>query len=239
MYRELLGAFALNAVNRDEEVAVGAHLEECESCRDEVARHLAMVAALPLGVGEMEPPPRLRDSILSAIDQELSARPLRISETQMVPPTAQPPIDFAAERSARRWFPWAAAAAMLLLSIGLLGWNFSLRDSDETAVRTFELAATSPDVAASGEATYLEDEGIISIQLANLPDLAANEVYQVWLIDDSGPVSAGVLRPGESEFAVVANPDDYTVLAITAEAGPIGAPAPSNAPFLQTELQTG
>ncbi len=239
MYRDLLGAYALDAVSREEEIAVATHLEECESCRDEVARHLAMVAALPLGVDEMEPPPHLRGSILAAIDQDLASRPRRLPETQVGPAPANPPIDLAAERAARRWLPWAAAAAMLLLSIGLLAWNFSLRDSDEPSVGTYDLAATSPEVTASGAATYLENEGIISIQLAGLPDLAPDEVFQVWLIDDTGPISAGVLRPGETEFAVAANPDDFAVLAITSESGPIGAPAPTNAPFLQAELQTG
>ena len=71
MYRELLGAYALDAVTRDEELAISAHLEECDSCRAEVARLRSVVNALPLTVEEMEPPPSLRTSILAAVERRL------------------------------------------------------------------------------------------------------------------------------------------------------------------------
>ena len=43
---ELLGAWALDAVDDDEWHAVAAHLEECPRCRAEVAQHLEVVALL-------------------------------------------------------------------------------------------------------------------------------------------------------------------------------------------------
>jgi anti-sigma-K factor RskA len=236
MYRELLGAYALDAVSRDEEFAISAHLEECDSCRAEVARLRSVVNILPLSVEEVEPPARLRSSILAAIEQEPN---VRTSPAAAPTPAAPPPVvDLSERRSRRQWLPWAAAAALLVVSLGLLGWNLSLRDSDEPETRTIALAAASGEITASGEATYLEEDGVLLLSVEDMPELGPNQVYQVWLIDEGVPVSAGVMQPVETDFAVSANPDDYDVVAITAEQGPVGVAAPTTEPVLTGALQT-
>lgn len=236
MYRELLGAYALDAVTRDEGLALSAHLEECDSCRAEVAVLRSVVATLPRSVEEMDPPASLRSSILAAIEQE----PRSQSPLAVVPAASSPApiINLAGRRSRRQWAPWAAVAALLLLSIGLFGWNLSLRDSDDPERQTIALLGTSPEITASAEATYLEDEGVIVLSLRDLPALADDQVYQVWLIDDAVPEPAGVFTSGQEEFAVAANPADYQQIAITAEPGPLGVEAPTTIPILAGEFGT-
>jgi hypothetical protein len=236
MYRELLGAYALDAVTRDEELAVSAHLEECDSCRSEVAKLRSVVDVLPLSIEEMEPPASLRSSILAAIEQEPNVRKPFTAAPVAAP--LPPVIDLGERRSRRQWLPWVAAAALLLLSLGLFGWNLSLRDSDDPERQTIALEGTSPEITASAEATYIEDEGVIVLSLSDLPELPADQVYQVWLIDEAGPDPAGIFTSDQQEFAVAANPADYQVIAITAEPGPLGVPAPTSDPILLGEFET-
>jgi anti-sigma-K factor RskA len=260
MYRELLGAYALDAVTRDEELALSAHLEECDSCRTEVSRLRSVVNALPLTVEEMEPPPSLRASILAAIEQEPNIR-----QAPTPPPassTPPPVIDLSKRRSRRQWLPWAAAAALLMVSIGLLGWNLTLRGDDDQERQTIaqqeatigtleaEIAAsqsepltialqpTSADIAGSAEATYLEDEGVILLSLQDLPELPDDQVYQLWLIGDGEPVPSGVFTAEQDEFAVTGNPVDHPTVAITVEPGPLGVTAPTSAPILIGDFET-
>ncbi|HEU5434549.1 MAG TPA: zf-HC2 domain-containing protein, partial [Thermomicrobiales bacterium] len=61
--RELLGAYALGAVEPRERAALDAHLRTCASCQVELAELRGAVAALPLVVEEREPPAALRGRI--------------------------------------------------------------------------------------------------------------------------------------------------------------------------------
>ncbi len=155
-----------------------------------------------------------------------------------VPSSPPPVVSLSGYRSRRQWLPWAAAAALLVVSLGLFGWNLSLRDSDDPSRQTIALLGTSPEITASAKATFIEDEGVIVLSLSDLPDLATDQVYQVWLIDSTGPVSAGVFTSEQQEFAVAANPADFQVIAITAEPGPLGVPAPTSDPILAGEFNT-
>lgn len=236
MYRELIGAYALDAVTRDEELAISAHLEECESCRAEVAKLRSVVATLPLSIEEMEPPASLRSSILAAIEQEPNVR--RLPGAAPAPASPPPVVDLAERRSRLQWLPWAAAAALLVVSLGLFGWNLSLRDSDDPERQTIALQATSPDVTGNAEATYLQNEGVIVLSMRDMPELPAGRVYQVWLIADAAPVPSGVFTAGQQEFAIAADPADYPTIAITVEPGPLGVEAPTTAPILAGDFST-
>jgi anti-sigma-K factor RskA len=236
MYRELLGAYALDAVTRDEQIALETHLEECDSCRSEVATLRAAVSAIPLTVDEMEPSLSLRASILSAVEREPNIQRVRGVESPPAPPQV---VSLDEGRSRRQWLPWAAAAALLALSIGLLGWNFSLRDTDEPGRWTIALAPTSDAITASAEATYVEGDNVVLMAMSDMPPLEPDQVYQVWLIDDAGPVSAGVFAASQTEFAFAAHPEELDRIAITAEPGPVGVAAPTSEPILTGQFGQG
>jgi len=53
--RDLLGAYALGAVDDDERAEVEAHLQSCASCRDELERHAIAVAGLVRVAAELGP----------------------------------------------------------------------------------------------------------------------------------------------------------------------------------------
>ncbi len=233
--RDLLGAFALGAVDAEDAATVRSHLITCAECQVEIAQLWAMVDVLRDTVEPLDPPPALRERIAAAVMAEPAASP---------PPSAVAPAPTALEsgptiKSVTRiaepirkptsfWSqatPWAAAAAiLLLLSAGLLVWNLRLREQIATApvAETIALAPTDAAPQARGEVTYLPQDDLFILDVRDLPPLEPDQVYEVWLIGAEGPVPAGVFDQPTDQHAIVADRDLYDTLAITAEPGPLG-----------------
>ena len=238
--RDLLGAFALGAVDAEEAAMVRAHLATCAECQAEMAELWLAVDSLPGTIEPMEPPPVLRDRIAAAIAAEAaspapppsapSAAPAPEPVPSIVPAPAVPePI----HRPASFWSratPWAAAAViLLLLSAGLLVWNLRLREQIATApvTETIALAPTDAAPGARGEVTYLPQDNVLVLDVRDLPPLQPDQVYEVWLIGANGPKPAGTFDQPTDQHAIVADRSQYDTLAITAEPGPLGTTAPT------------
>ena len=71
--RELLGAFALGAVDAEEAATVRAHLATCAECQAEMTELWLAVDSLPGLIEPLEPPPALRDRIAAAITAEAAS----------------------------------------------------------------------------------------------------------------------------------------------------------------------
>jgi anti-sigma-K factor RskA len=239
--RELLGAFALGAVDAEEAASVRAHLAKCAECQAEMAELWLAVDSLPSTIEPMEPPPALRDRIAAAIAVE-AASPAPAPPAPPVAPAPEPASTIAPalpgpeplRKPASFWSratPWAAAAAiLLLLSAGLLLWNLRLREQIATApvTETIALAPTDAAPEARGEVTYLPQDDLFILDVRDLPPLEPDQVYEVWLIgEDSVPAPAGVFDQPTDQHAIVVDRDRYDTLAITAEPGPLGTEAPT------------
>jgi hypothetical protein len=152
---------------------------------------------------------------------------------------------------------WVAAAAMLLAVFQTRGENSRLRDSVrmlgslvrqqtgelEDAKRVYE-TITAPEaqhvvlVAAKtppqpqGKAFYLREKSSLIFVANNLPPLAAEKIYELWLIPKAGaPIAAGLFKPDAHGSATVVNPPlppgvEAKTFAVTleAESGPHDAP---------------
>ena len=79
---ELLGAYALHAIDNVEEAQVEAHLEECDQCRRAVSRLQQVAAHLGQSVAPSTPAPELQSRIMEALPQ---ARPQAISAIEAAP----------------------------------------------------------------------------------------------------------------------------------------------------------
>src|SRR5688572_2879386 len=234
--RDLLGAFALGAVDAQEAAAIRKHLATCAECQAELAELWAAVETLPDTVEPMEPPPALRDRIAAAVMAEPRPEPHRVRVQE--PPTVASPAQPATRppepiRRPTRWTmatPWAAAAAaMLLVALGLFLWNMQLREQiAATTPETIALAPTDAAPGASGEVLYDPAGNLLVLDVQNLPPLAAGEVYEVWLIGADGvPAPAGVFDQSSDRHAIVADRAQFETLAITNEPGPLGTEAPT------------
>ena len=232
--QELLGAYALDALPDDERRLLEAHLATCESCRAELAELRLAVGALPLSVEESAASPSLRDRLRAAAEADL------VGNDAVEPsPDSIIPFETQSERRTPRplrptWLPWAVAAAFLLFGLGMLGWNISLRQSNNQQI--IALQAAPGVTGASGELIYLKDQQVIIVKPSSLPPLAAGQVYELWLIQGETAVPSGVFGANDRQIAVAANLSQYQALAITIENGPLGKPTPQGQKIVVTPL---
>lgn len=230
--RDLLGAFALGAVDAQEAAAVRAYVATNAEAREELAELMAGIDVLALTIEPLNPPAGLRDRLSAAVLADAAAAPpsAPLAPAVQPAPTPRPEPIRRPDSFWSRATPWAAAAAaLLLITAGLLFWNLQLRNqiAATPVAETVALAPTDAAPGASGEVRYLPDEQLFFVDVRDLPPLAEGQVYEVWLIGADGPVPAGVFDRSTDQHAIVADRTQYDTLAITAEPGPLGTEAPT------------
>lgn len=243
---ELLGAYALDAVEPAEAGLIEAHLAECPRCRAELKQHRE-VAAL-LGNAGAEAPPDLWDRIASHLESE--------------PPNAAVAtaigLGASGRQGARRrrglvFAPLAGLAAAAAVVVAVLSFQLAHLDNEvhtlqsatsglSTAVsgvlagphRTIELAsadrrlAATVVVAPSGQAYWLS---------SNLADLPATMTYQVWGTSAGHPVSLGLLGPDAATlWAFRVGPATAAILVTAEPSG--GTQLPTSPAIVRAGLTT-
>jgi anti-sigma-K factor RskA len=216
---ELLGAYALDAVDDTERVHIEAYLAGNPRARAEVERHRE-VAAL-LAVGSERPPEGLWDRIAGALEEPAPAPGPRLAR---VLPMEQAP------RRRRAWFGGVAAAAAAV--VAAVAVTAIVVDDDDRLTGDAAVAAAYDDALTSpeGRRTELvgEDQpftadavllpnGTGYLSASDLPELPDTETWQLWgVYGDDDVISLGVLgnRPGVQPFTAH---DDVQALVITRE----------------------
>jgi hypothetical protein len=228
--QELLGAFALDAVDDDERHLVEAHLAVCPRCRGEVATHRE-TAALLAHSGDRAP-----EGVWARITENLEEAPPEIDLAPMAS------LDVARERRSRRSISLRAAAALGAVAAALtafFGWQIGAQDRrlDRFAAEFHELAAkdglrraataalAQPDAEEVRLASFDGKTGVRIVRLPNgtgfavadgLPALPADQTYQLWALRPDAKISLGLLGqdPDVAPFQMVGPVQGY---AITAE----------------------
>jgi anti-sigma-K factor RskA len=218
---ELLAAFAMNRLDREEDAALAAHLRECSRHDTDLAELRAVVSALPYVAEELAPPPGLKTSLLEAFDNEVAA-----SQGESRPGEAR------AGFWQRLWrapqLGYALAAGLAVVAIGLAAWNLSLQGDDDLVVTSYQQGSMNLRVL------YLPDEGIAVFEVS-MPPLSAGRTYQAWKITEGGAaVSLGVLS-NQGTFAFESDLSDATAIAISVEPSG-GSPQPTSDPVVVSEL---
>jgi anti-sigma-K factor RskA len=242
---DMLAAYVLDALEPEDRESVRAHLEGCATCTATVRRLERARDAMPLAVDVVEPPPRLRESILAAASGEgnaarpKAARPKAAlpSKVLPLPRPAGPRPRFAPPRGLTAGI---AAAAVIAFALGAglgLGVGRSLTPNPPaSSVAQYRLTGSGTMSGATGQVYELENQGLTLVEFRNLPALQAEKVYELWLIPGQGnPIPAGVFMPDQGGGHVVVlarNLQGVSALAVTVEAGPDGAPAPTQQPEL-------
>ena len=211
-------AFALHALEPDEELALHAHLPGCSSCRDSVRGTELVLGELAASVHQVEPPARLREEILG-----------RAAGTTQLPPAQPQPASIIAtgapaERSAgaragrsrkhttRRLLVTVLAAAAVLGVGNLAGYTTQLQqrhDAEGAQSRSLAELVTRFDGPGTGHAALHTSDGQVvaavlatttehTVVIAGLPpndagrpDGAGDTVYVVWGISTVDPVPIG------------------------------------------------
>lgn len=258
-----LAVYALDALEDHERYAVEQHLAACPSCRAELDRHHETLAELTT---PEKPPAHVWDRIAEQVaDTPRRTRPaapapewapgpdLGSAEVHQFPPPVTPgpagmdpdlprhraPRHGGGARRPGRWLAGLAAAAALVVVVGVGAVALRGSESTQTVSDLALAAADDPDsqvvelLGDDGEAqarVVLAEDGAGYVLLDDLPTLAAGRGYQLWKFDDpTSPVSIGVLGNGAAAAAAVALPADTTTFALTDELS-TGAPAPTGPP---------
>jgi anti-sigma-K factor RskA len=221
--------YALHAMSESERADIdrrvaAAPADVAQAFADEV-RAIRETMAVVSAATAVEPPQQLRDRVLA----EVSADPVR----QLRP-------------RARRWQTAAlAAAALLVVGLGALGVGLALRPAP--APSTAEQVLAAPDVRAvtgeiptGGTATvvFSREKNAGVLVMNNVAPPAPGTVYQMWLIDNQGPHSAGTMDAkavAPSTTAVLPELGDSQALAFTVEP-PGGSPQPTGQIFAELPL---
>jgi hypothetical protein len=162
--RDLLGPYVMGALGPEEEREVEAHLEECPSCREEVADlRLAHERLTDLVNMEESPPPELKDRLLTGMPRR---------ETRRVP---------------------LAAAAAILFALAVLGVLYSTGFFAPDEVASANLQATDLAPKAGGELRVREEDpnARAELEVWGLPQPGKNEYYELWFGKEGGRMSAG------------------------------------------------
>lgn len=229
--KELLGAYALDAVDPRESDAVELHLRDCPSCRSEVETHRE-VAAMLAHTGAPAPTD-IWDRIVASLDGADEAPAMRLTMTPIdephVPGELRPPPGGNVTPLARRRFDGAnrwmlgaiSAAAVLVLILGVSLYRQSDRLGDiEQGLRgitlervaedtqkdptTRKLTLTSPDGELTAQVA-LHDNGHGFLRASGLPVLPPEQTYQLWVINaDDTAVSLGLFNGGDEAVTVQA-----------------------------------
>lgn len=226
---ELLGAYALDALDADERALVDAHLPTCPRCRAEVHEHRE-VAALLANTGEPAP-----EGLWARIADSLEEPP---PELAMAAPVFAAPAR--ARRRGRSAWPVRAAgaalaaAACLAIAVLLIQVNNLNGQLDgmrqeialASADRAFAEAVSDPDsvvvdlVSEDGEVdarAVVAADGTAYLRGVTLPRLSQDRTYQLWgVTPDDRVVSLGVFG-SDPDYEPFPAAGEYVAFALTEE----------------------
>jgi anti-sigma-K factor RskA len=214
-----LGAYALGALDDAERPRVAAHLEGCERCRQDLDDLQLVASALPEAAPEVEPPPELRDRIMSVVRVEAELLQAAGSEA-----------DVAAVREPRRRRGWAVlprriavAGALAAVATGAVG-GFLIGSATEDPTAPGRVVAATVDAGAApdGRASLLLDGDDAQLRVERLPAAPEGRVYQVWLkrpdrAPEPTPALFDVSADGAGTVRVPGDLDGVQQVLVTAE----------------------
>ena len=239
---ELAAPYALGALSPDEQTDFEAHLATCATCRADLQALRDVTGLLAHAAPDAIPPRELRDRVLR---EARTLRPLGTGRAAAV--------------------PWLAAAACLILALGL-GYGY-LRERAARDQASHALAATrdtlagqdslvatllSPDVGSaalagagrppSARLFWSPSRHRVVMAVYDLPPAPAGRTYQLWAIAQGKPVSLGIFNtaPDGRLIAAMVVPANisFELGAVTEEpAG--GSSQPTQQPFLVGKVSRG
>jgi hypothetical protein len=227
---ELLGVYALDALDPDEREQVELHLYDCPRCRAEVADHREVAAMLAHGGAPA--PEGLWDRIVDSLEETPPAMRLELGDKD----ASIVPLDTRRRSRSRFGRPAAIASVAAAVLVGALGVEV-LHQRDEidrlssgAAEQAFvdavldpssrEAVLVSPDGTVRARAVATDSGGYLIAD--DLPALSGGRIYQLWGLSGDKVISLGVLGSDPSIVQIGVD-DRIDGLAITDEEEPVEA----------------
>ena len=221
---DIAAAYGLGAVDAHEADAIELHLDGCSQPHDEARELIAAASLVPLALEPVPPSPELRSRLMASV-----ASTPQDHRAPASAPSRRAPVVEPMTAPSRSWWqfgplPSAVAAVGLAAAVGLGAWGVTLngqlaeRDAALRAVASADAAYLAEGQAGRG---WVIESGEQALFMADgLADLAAGQLYEVWLIDgDGNAVAAGVLTDtdGVALVTLERDLDDATTFAVTVE----------------------
>src|SRR3954468_8875700 len=208
-----VAAYALDALDPQDEREFEQHLASCERCRDELAALREATAALAYGAVGPAPPPELK---LRILDEAKAERP-----------------NVASLPRRRSWTaPLAAAAAVaaaVAIGVGVWAANRPAGNDAFTSVLTKPGAKLVP--MGDRGALAVAPDGTAAIALT-VPRAPAGKTYEAWVMSNGAAKRAGLFS-GSTALRIQRPVPRGAVVAVTLEkAG--GVEQPTNKPLAAT-----
>lgn len=237
---EVAPAYGLGAVDALEVDAIEQHLESCAQPHDEARELIATASLIPMALEPAAPSPALRGRLMATIAETPQEHRVEVAATPravVIEPMTMP---------RRPWWqfgsmPSAVAAVGLAAAVGLGAWSVSLngqlgkRDAALQAVASADAAYVAQGQAGRG---WVIENGDQALFLADgLADLAAGQLYELWLMDaDGNAVAVGTLTETDGVAVVTLEQDldDAATFAVTVETGRVEQP--TNDPVMVAAL---
>lgn len=233
---DLLGAYALDALEPDETKVVDSHLEDCRGCADEASDYRDLAGLL--GNCGVDAPAHLWDRIASQIERPIEAdnpRPLAVLFADVPESTGRVHRNSAVSGSRRKSLRILATAAALIAIVSLSVQVVRLegrssRPSSVSMSTSLRAALTDPNARV---ATLTQDvvtshpvlakivvlpSGSAYLINEHLGSLSPSKTYQLWGRTGDRIVSLGLLgdHPDVVSFEVSPNAG-VSIFAITVE----------------------
>lgn len=245
---DLLGAYAIDALEPSEANRVRSHVAACPRCLQEVDQHRATIGLVASAAGG-EAPAGVWDAIAAAIEQAPGPR----REPSAPALIERPPARRALWRRSSTWWGAAAAAVAALAAVAIGAQTIRVDHLDhrvnqlsaaarqsgglqgaagalvDPAAKHLTLTSTRPGARRLGELLLLPSGAayLVSSALAPLP---ASSTYQLWSVVGGRAVSVGVLGAHPATVAFTVDPA-VTVTAFLVTVEPAGGVvAPTSAP---------
>ena len=243
---DLLPAYALGALDSEEAAQVEAHLAVCETCRAELRAYESVVGDLALAVPQVEPPPALKQRILTGVAPAPRIEPARAP--------ASPRSSWLQRLLVGLRTPgYALAGAGAILILLLLASNLVLLSRIQTLKRQLAMTQPLPTVVLHGSEIAPQARAVLVLSedgehgaliVDDLPPLDPEHAYQLWLIKPDGQRDSGaVFNVDENGYVtlMVKNPmpfKEYAAFGVTIE--PMGgSPQPTGPNVLKGQNLTG
>jgi anti-sigma-K factor RskA len=220
---ELAAPYALNAVSEAERVSIERQLSAAPSALakafgDEV-RAVRETMAIASAATAAEPPDHLRAALLAAVKRDTAIR--------------------------SRWRTALLAVAAAIV-VALAGFGAGIALKPPRTPTTAEQIMSAPDMrttstpVAGGTATVMfsHERNAAVLMMNNVPPPAQGTVYQMWLVGDKGPQSAGTMNTEAVTPSIThtfTSLENSSVLAFTVEPG-AGSPQPTGKIFAKLPL---
>lgn len=204
-FDELIPVYALGALEGDELKEIEDHLRgDCPLCRENLGEMEKVVCLIPYSLPPTSPSLKVKDSLLGRIKPKKQVRESYDSGFR--------------QRLRPVWFGLAWAMALILLITQFIT-NLSLRGAIED--KQLEIAGLKERVNRQSQITqFLENPNVVIINLVgleprleargrvlwdtkrntaffyglHLPKAPSGKTYQLWVIADNSPKSAGIFK---------------------------------------------